>query len=53
MSMISSLRSRYSKHAAYRRTLHELEAMSDADMRDLNMARADVRRIAYQAVYGN
>lgn len=52
MTMIANLRARYAKHAQYRRTLHELESLTEADMRDLNMARADMPRIAYQAVYG-
>lgn len=52
MTLISNLRDRMAKAAQYRRTLNELEAMSEADMRDLNMSRADMPRIAYQAVYG-
>ncbi|GAA4225113.1 DUF1127 domain-containing protein [Sagittula sp. NFXS13] len=52
MTMISSIRSRMAKHAQYRRTLNELYSMTEADMRDLNMDRADMSRIAYQAVYG-
>ncbi|MBP0483060.1 DUF1127 domain-containing protein [Sagittula salina] len=52
MTMISNLRSRMEKRAQYRRTLNELEALTEADMRDLNMCRADMPRIAYQAVYG-
>ncbi|WP_425070879.1 DUF1127 domain-containing protein [Sagittula sp. S175] len=52
MTLISNLRDRMAKNAQYRRTLTELETMTEADMRDLNMSRADLPRIAYQAVYG-
>ena len=52
MTMMTSLRARLEKRAKYRRTVNELSALSEADMRDLNIARVDVPRIAYQAVYG-
>jgi uncharacterized protein YjiS (DUF1127 family) len=50
--MITSFRSRMNKRAEYRRTLAELSCMPDDVARDLNIDRADMHRIAWQAVYG-
>ena len=52
MSIVSNIRSRMAKRAEYRRTLEELTSMPEETARDLNIARADMPRIAYQAVYG-
>ena len=42
----------YRKRQDYRRTLAELNAMSDAEARDLGLNRADFPSIAAHAVYG-
>lgn len=36
---------------AYRRTLRELDQLSDRELDDLGLCRADLRRAAYDAVY--
>ena len=52
MSFVSNFRGRMAKRAEYKRTLFELTSMPEDAARDLNIARADMPRIAYQAVYG-
>jgi uncharacterized protein YjiS (DUF1127 family) len=52
MSFVSNFRGRMAKRAEYKRTLFELTSMPEDTARDLNIARADMPRIAYQAVYG-
>lgn len=37
------------RQAAYRRTLNELRVLTDRDLADLGIARADIRRIAQEA----
>ena len=37
------------RQAAYRQTLNELRALTDRDLADLGIARADIRRIALEA----
>lgn len=48
----STLENTYRKNAQYRRTLAELNAMSDAEANDLGLNRVDFARIAAEAVYG-
>lgn len=36
----------------YRRTLAELEVLSNRELRDLGISRFAVRQVAYDAVYG-
>ena len=45
-------RDAYRKNAQFRRTLAELNNMSDFEARDLGLSRSDFRRIATEAVYG-
>ncbi|EBA05971.1 hypothetical protein SSE37_25223 [Sagittula stellata E-37] len=52
MSFVSNIRGRMAKRAEYKRTLFELTSMPEETARDLNIARADMPRIAHQAVYG-
>lgn len=40
------------RYRLYRRTLAELDGMSARELDDLGIARADIRRIARDAVYG-
>jgi uncharacterized protein YjiS (DUF1127 family) len=42
-----------SDYRLYRRTLAELEGLSNRDLRDLGISRFSVRQVAYDAVYGN
>jgi uncharacterized protein YjiS (DUF1127 family) len=43
------LSQRYRRWQRYRRTLGELELMTDRDLADLGISRHDIRRIALQA----
>jgi uncharacterized protein YjiS (DUF1127 family) len=45
----SGLSQRYRRWQRYRRTLGELELMTDRDLADLGISRYDIRRIAQQA----
>lgn len=53
----AKLRSHYAASAAqrkvYRDTLRELEGLTDRDLADLGMHRANIKSVAYQAAYGN
>ncbi len=39
--------------AAYRRTLNEMRALSDRDLADIGICRADIEDIAWRHVYGD
>ncbi|WP_294606271.1 DUF1127 domain-containing protein [uncultured Roseovarius sp.] len=39
-------------YRAYRRTIRELSELSNHDLADLGLHRGEVRRIAYESVYG-
>lgn len=43
---------RIARYKTYRSTLNELQTLTDRELIDLGIARADVRSIAYQAAYG-
>ncbi len=45
-----SLRRHAAQRAVYRRTVEELQALSDRDLADLGMHRSDIPRIARQAL---
>ena len=45
----TTLSQRAARRAAYRRTLDELIGLSDKDLADLGIARANIRRIAREA----
>lgn len=40
------------RYRTYRRTLGELEQLTDRELADLGISRLQVRSIAYQAAYG-
>ena len=40
---------RTARQSVYRKTLRELRALADRDLADLGIARADIRRIAWEA----
>lgn len=52
MSLITDIRTTMNKRAHYRATVRELESLDPAVARDLNIAPADIHRIAHKAVYG-
>ncbi|MBS0564445.1 MAG: DUF1127 domain-containing protein [Proteobacteria bacterium] len=39
------------RHATYRRTLRELDALSDRDLHDLGLHRAMIEQVALDAAY--
>ena len=50
--MITTLRTRFEKHAAYRRTVNEIKHMPIETALDLDIYQGDAERIAARAVYG-
>lgn len=46
------LAERQAQRQAFRRTVSELSAMSDRDLTDIGIDRADIRVIAQEAAYG-
>lgn len=47
--MFESLKSRYSSWKRYSRTLQELDSLSNRDLADLGISRADIPRLAREA----
>lgn len=50
--IMSSLKTRLTKRAAYHRTVREIRAMSQGVARDLNMDPDNAEQIAARAIYG-
>ncbi|NNE86993.1 MAG: DUF1127 domain-containing protein [Silicimonas sp.] len=50
-NIFDGLRTRRAQYAVYRTTLRELEALSERELADLGIHRAEIRGIAYQAAY--
>ena len=50
--LIGSLNQRVQRYRTYRKTLEELETLSDRELFDLGLSRAQFRAIAYNAAYG-
>ena len=50
--LMSSLRNRIEKRAAYYQTVREIRAMPIDVALDLDIYKEDAEKIAYQAVYG-
>jgi uncharacterized protein YjiS (DUF1127 family) len=48
--MFETLKTRYSQWKRYSRTVTELENLSNRDLSDLGISRADIRRLAREAV---
>jgi len=51
-SRVAALRRTIADYRAYRKTLEELDNLTDRDLNDLGLARADIPRIARETVYG-
>ncbi len=49
---LADLADRREKAREYRRTLHELRALSDRELSDLGISRLNVEEVAYRATYG-
>jgi uncharacterized protein YjiS (DUF1127 family) len=50
--LFAGLRQAIADYALYRRTLAELQSLTDRELRDLGISRFSVREIAYDSVYG-
>lgn len=48
---VGGLTQRYAQYKTYRRTLEELQSLSDRELADLGVSRHSVRAIAYKAAY--
>ena len=48
----ASLAGRIARYRAYRKTLAELEALSEHELEDLGLTRGTIRDVAYRSVYG-
>ncbi len=48
---IGGLTQRFARYKTYRRTLDELEGLSDRELADLGVSRLSLRSIAYKAAY--
>lgn len=48
---IGGLSARFAQYKTYRRTLDELESLSDRELSDLGISRQSLRSIAYRAAY--
>lgn len=46
------LADRFARYQVYRETFGELSALTDRDLKDLGLSRADVHHVAVQAAYG-
>ena len=50
---IAEMKARYAQYRVYRTTLNELQALSDRDLADLGLNRANIQSVAHEAAYGN
>ncbi|MBT8424912.1 MAG: DUF1127 domain-containing protein [Silicimonas sp.] len=48
---LGGLTTRFAQYRTYRRTLDELERLSDRELADLGISRLGLRSIAYRAAY--
>ena len=48
---INGVSVRFAQYRTYRRTLDELEALSDRELADLGVSRHLIRAVAYRAAY--
>ncbi|WP_297772487.1 DUF1127 domain-containing protein [uncultured Roseovarius sp.] len=44
---------RIADYRTYRQTVNELSVLSTRDLADLGLHRGEIRRVAYETVYGN
>lgn len=51
-SILNAMRSAARKHLEYRETLHEFDNMSERQLNDIGVHKADTRKAARRAVYG-
>ena len=49
---VADLRDNMARRSVYRQTMRELNELSDRDLSDLGMCRANIRSVAYEAAWG-
>ena len=52
-SLFADIKRRRAEHEMYRRTLNELRALSDRELSDLGLSRADIHAVAREAACGD
>ncbi|MDF1802721.1 DUF1127 domain-containing protein [Thalassovita sp.] len=50
-ALTKDLGARYARYKTYRQTLNELASLSNMELRDLGLCRAQIRSVAYEHVY--
>lgn len=50
-NLFDGLRARRAQYSVYRTTLRELQNLSERELNDLGMSRANIRAVAYKAAY--
>ncbi|MBE3637658.1 DUF1127 domain-containing protein [Mangrovicoccus algicola] len=50
--IVNTWKSRFEQRGRFRRTLSELNLLSDREAADLGLSRADFRAVAHRSVYG-
>ena len=51
LSVVETLKDAMGRRRTYARTLHELSALSDRDLTDLGLSRANIHQVAREAAY--
>ncbi len=49
---VADLQDYMARRSVYRQTLRELNELTDRDLSDLGMSRANIRSVAYEAAWG-
>lgn len=49
--MIAAWKQSYAEYRVYRKTLSELQALTDRELADLGLSRSEIRRVSYHAAY--
>ena len=52
LGFVARIRKNWADWQEYRRTLGELQSLTDRDLQDLGLSRFSIRQIAYESVYG-
>lgn len=50
--LVANLRDHMARRSVFRQTLRELDGLSDRDLSDLGLSRANIRSVAYEAAWG-
>lgn len=50
--VFANVRKAFADYRLYRRTLTELDSLTNRELRDLGISRLSIRQVAYDSVYG-